>query len=154
MKGTKGLIDMTTLDLTKQPPRPPQFKLGGYVHLARAIDKCRAMLVNKIGEYHYDCPVDKMLFTFKNISADELKKVVESKKTDEQIVEWINSVGDKKTQAQIDAWSKEMIERSPYNRPDGKEWFVNVCKPLNIDPANSTLFDYLNADDKATFNIK
>ena len=29
-----------------------------------------------------------------------------------------------------------------------KDWFIGVCAEAGIDPATSTLFDYLEADDK------
>ena len=34
----------TGKDLTKEAPRSPKTKLGGFVILARTIDKCRALL--------------------------------------------------------------------------------------------------------------
>ena len=52
----------TGLDLTKQPPRSPRATVGGFMILGRTIDKCRALLFGKIGEYHFDCPLDNQLF--------------------------------------------------------------------------------------------
>ena len=40
----------------------------------------------------------------------------------------------------------------PYNNPEKKDWFVGVCQEVDIDPAKSTLFDFLDADDKKTFS--
>ena len=53
---------ITGLDLTKQAPRSPKTKVGGFYILGRTIDKCRALLFGTIGEYHFDCPLDNMLF--------------------------------------------------------------------------------------------
>ena len=36
-------------DLTQRPPRSPRVRLGGYVILARILDKGRATLANKAG---------------------------------------------------------------------------------------------------------
>ena len=36
----------------KEFPRSPRATLGGYVLAARAVDKCRAVLVDWQGEYH------------------------------------------------------------------------------------------------------
>src|SRR5437879_3806180 len=49
-------------DLTQEPPRSPRERLGGFVIFARTVDKCRADLAGTIGEYHFDCPLDNMLF--------------------------------------------------------------------------------------------
>lgn len=138
-------------DLTKQPPRPPQESINGIVQLGRTIDKCRALLTGKIGEYHYDCPVDRMLFAFNGISGEQLKEVVAQGKTDKEIAEWFISAGTPRTGAEIIKFSKDFIAYSPYNDPQKRDWFIGVCTPLGLDPAKATQFDFLNADDKATF---
>ena len=48
-------------DLTVFPPRSDRVRLGGYVILPRMLDKGRATLAGKNGEYHYACPVDERL---------------------------------------------------------------------------------------------
>ena len=45
-------------DLTQRAPRSPRSRLGGYALLPRMLDKGRATIVNKNGEYHFDCPLD------------------------------------------------------------------------------------------------
>ena len=42
------------IDLTQRPPRSFRVRLGNYVVLARMLDKGRATLAKKNGEYHYD----------------------------------------------------------------------------------------------------
>ena len=46
------------IDLTQRPPRSFRVRLGNYVVLARMLDKGRATLAKKNGEYHYDCATD------------------------------------------------------------------------------------------------
>ena len=48
-------------DLTQHPPRSPRVRLGGYVILPRMLDKGRATIAGKHGEYHYDCPTGPAL---------------------------------------------------------------------------------------------
>ena len=43
----------------KQFPRSPRATLAGYVLAARAVDKCRAVLLGWEGEYHSNCPLDQ-----------------------------------------------------------------------------------------------
>lgn len=147
-------IQKLAMDLTKQPPRPPQEKLNGLVHLPRLIDKCRADLAGTLGEYKYNCPVDKMLFSFKEVKAQALKDEVAKGGSDQEIADWFMTAGSPRTREQIKTWSEMMIKRSPYRRPDGKAWFIEVCSKLGINPKESTLFDFLNADDKLAFAKK
>jgi hypothetical protein len=56
---------ITGKNLKKEPPRSPRIRVGGYAILGRTIDKCRALVAGNIGEYHFDCPLDNMLFGFK-----------------------------------------------------------------------------------------
>ena len=60
-------------DLTKEAPRSPKIRVGGYVILGRTLDKCRALLAGNIGEYHFDCPLDNMLFGWKEIAGSDFK---------------------------------------------------------------------------------
>ena len=46
-------LKLLAKDLTKEYPRSPRETLGGYVILARCIDKCRAFLLGQNGEYNY-----------------------------------------------------------------------------------------------------
>ncbi len=135
-------------DLTKEPPRSPRVRLGNYVILARALDKGRA---SNVGEYHYDCPLDKMLFDFKGVTGDEVKKLIQSGASDEEVVTWLNSHGTPKTAEEVNQFSNNLEAAMPYQNPERKEWFVGVCKPLGIDPEKSSLFDFLEADDRQTF---
>ena len=51
-------------DLTQRPPRSARVRLGGYAILARCLDKGRATLAGKNGEYNYACPLDENWFNF------------------------------------------------------------------------------------------
>src|SRR5580698_8249909 len=63
-------------DLTQQPPHSPRARIAGFAIASRTVDKCRASLAGKLGEYHYDCPLDNILFSFKGITGDQFKAVV------------------------------------------------------------------------------
>ena len=70
-------MNNTGKDLTKEAPRSPRVRIGGYAILARTYDNCRALLWGNIGEYHFDCPLDNMLFGFKGVKGDDFKAEVE-----------------------------------------------------------------------------
>ena len=49
----KEKLQSLVKDLTKEPPRSPRDMLGGFVILARCLDKCRAFLLGINGEYNF-----------------------------------------------------------------------------------------------------
>ncbi len=138
-------------DLTTEPPRSPRIRLGGYVILARTTDKCRALLAGRIGEYHFDCPLDNMLFGFKGLTGDDFKAEVERGAADDEMVRWLDTHGVPKTPEEITDWSDFMEAFNPYEDPERREWFAEQTRALGLDPAKTTLFDWLEADDKASF---
>ena len=137
-------------DLTKEAPRSPRIRVGGYAILGRTIDKCRALVAGNVGEYHFDCPLDNMLFGFKGVKVADFKAQIENGASDQQMAEWLDASGEKRTPDEIRRWGDEVEASRPYDDPEKREWFVQQTTPLGLDPAKATLFDYLEADDKAS----
>ena len=139
-------------DLTKRPPRSPRVKLGGYVILPRMLDKGRANIAGKHGEYHYACPMDHRFLDFVGIDPDALKKQLEAGKGDGEILAWIEETAKHKHgETEIAAWSELAANRAPTD-PESREFFNNLHKtvaPKREDIA--TWFDVLDADDHVTF---
>ncbi len=142
---------ITPRDLTKQAPHSPRVRFGGFVILARAVDKCLASIAGKTGDYHFDCPLDNVLFGFKGIKADDFKAVVQKSKTYEEVAAWVLANGTRKTAEEIKTWSDKVEASSIYNDPEKRDYFIGACKELGLDPAKSTTFDWLDADDKFSF---
>ena len=138
-------------NLTKEPPRSPKIKVGGYAILGRTIDKCRASLADTLGDYHFDCPLDNMLFGFKGIKGSDFKEAVKNAKSDEEIVAWLNSHGDKKSPAEVEQWASESMKSSLYSIPEKRDYFAGECRKLGLNPEKTSTFDWLDADDRATF---
>ena len=141
--------NVTGKDLTREAPRSPRIRVGGYAILGRTIDKCRALVAGNIGEYHFDCPLDNMLLGFKGVKGDDFKAQIEKGASDQQMAEWLDQNGEKKTLEEIKRWSDEVEATDPYNNPERRDWFSEQVKPLGLDPAKTTLFDWLEVDDKA-----
>lgn len=142
---------MKVKDLTQEPPRSPRVRIRDYVILARAIDKARAELAGKSGEYHYDCPLDRTLFAFKGVTGDELREQIKKGHTDEQLGIWLDEHGVDKTPEEIKAWSDSMEGYCLYNNLEKRESFVAECNKLGLNPAKTTLFEWLEADDRVSF---
>ena len=138
-------------DLTKEPARSPRIRIGGYVLLARMADKGRATLNGTAGEYHFDCPVDNILFGFKCVKGAEVRPLLASGASDAEIAAWLDTHGTPKTAADVKAWADSVEASSPYHNPEKREWFAGECAGLGLQPASTTLCDYLEADDRASF---
>ncbi len=138
-------------DLTKEAPRSPRLRIGGYAIAGRTIDKCRALLHSDIGDFHFDCPLDNNLFGFKGVTGDAFKEQVAAGATDEEIVAWLDTHGTPKTAEEITAWSESCEAINPAKDPEKREWFQGELAKLGLDLENTTLFDWLEADDKASF---
>jgi hypothetical protein len=142
-------------DLTQRPPRSPRVRLGGYVILARCLDKGRATLVGKNGEYHFDCPTDKYFFEFAGINAKELKKQLALGKGDGEILEWIKKHSKTKpSDHEIAQWSTFREQRTPGD-VETKRWFTDEVAKLTMTREDiSTWFDWLDLDDYVSFGGK
>ena len=84
---------ITAKDLTKEAPRSLCQRVKGYAVLARMADKARATLNGTMREYHFNCPLDNMLFGFKGVQAEDVKSLLASGATDEQVAAWLDQNG-------------------------------------------------------------
>jgi hypothetical protein len=130
-------------------------RVGGYVILARMLDKGRASVAGKQGEYHYNCPQDQRFLEFAGLSAEALKKQLAAGKSDTEVLVWIQKTGkNHRTDAEIANWSAHQERRAPSD-PESREYFDDIHKkvaPKREDIA--TWFDLLDLDDYASFGGK
>src|SRR6202453_3661891 len=138
-------------DLTRQAPHSPRARLAGFVIACRTTDKCRASLAGTLGEYHYDCPLDNMLFSFKGINAEQFKTAVQAAKHYEDIGAWLQVNGTPKTPAEIKAWSDEVEASSLFRVPEKRAAFIENCHKAGLNPDMNSTFDWLEADDRQSF---
>lgn len=140
------------LDLTKQPPRSPRVRLGGFVILPRMLDKGRATVAGRNGEYLYNCPLDRRFLDFAGIDAAALKRQLAAGKSDSEILQWIIAHSTTKpTTLEIAAWSAMQEQRVPTDT-DSRGFFNKVhskIAPQREDIA--TWFDLLDLDDYLSY---
>jgi hypothetical protein len=141
----------TAKDLTNEAPRSPRNRIGDYALMARMIDKGRATLNGTVGEYHFACPLDQMLFTYKGVQADDVKALLASGASDDQVLAWFNEHGTPKGGDETKNWSTGVEAYSPHADPEKREWFDGECANLGLDPAKASLFDFLETDDRVSF---
>ena len=139
-------------DLTKQAPHSPRERIAGFVIAMRTIDKCRASLAGTLGEYHYDCPLDNVLFSFKGITGEQFKAAVQASKTYEDVGAWLQANGTTRTPAEIKIWSDEMEAASLMKTPEKRSFFIEDCARLYLNPQTNSTFDWLERDDRASFS--
>lgn len=143
------------VDLTKRPPRSPRVRLGGYVILPRMLDKGRAVLARKNGEYKYACPLDQRFLEFVGVDPEALKKELAAGKSDGDVLEWIHRKAKfKRSDAEIAAWS-DFAERRVPGDAESRAYFNELhqkAAPKREDIV--TWFDLLDVDDYVSFGGK
>ena len=107
-------MKMTALNLSKEYPRSPKQRLGGYVHLGRMIDKARAKAAGTVGEYIYPCPLDQSLLEFLGIGGDAFCEAVTSR-TDQDILDWLTQHAKTRSPHAIEEWNTTFLNRKPQN---------------------------------------
>jgi hypothetical protein len=142
---------VSAIDLTQAPPRSPSDRVGGYVILGRMIDKCRASLVGALGAYRPDSALDHLLLDWKGISWAPFWTEIVAGSSDEEVARFFDDNGHERTREEIAGWCREMEALKPFGISNQREWFVRQCAPLGLDPRTTTLFEYLDADDRRHF---
>jgi Domain of unknown function (DUF5069) len=107
MKENLEKVKLLARDLRngKEFPRSPRETLGGYVLSARAVDKCRAVLVGRQGEYHSNCPLDQTWLKFAEIDYNAYRSFVATGATDDEVAAWIGEHAKKRSRAEVVVWN-------------------------------------------------
>ena len=132
------------MDLRKDFPRSMRIKIEGYVHLARMIDKCRAVLAGTEGEYIYPCPMDDRLMEFAGITADQLTAAVKANPADDAVAKWFTEAAKAHPPAELDAWNRMMLSRGPSTLK--KQEYFNQLRDA-VDPSRTDLTAWADLQD-------
>jgi hypothetical protein len=82
-------MEQLAKDLRREDPRSPDEQLGGFRLAARCLDKCRATITGKNGDYTFNCLMDQQFFAAAGIDAGEFKSFVATGASDEEVDRWI-----------------------------------------------------------------
>ena len=137
-------------DLTKEYPRSPRETLAGYVIAARMLDKCRAVLAETAGEYHFDCPLDNQFLGFTGIEAAQFKAFVATGATDAEIASWIEQHSKIKDPAQVVAWNNKLHATRPCDMAIELQEFLEgyIPKVVPKDRPVHVWFDVYDLEEK------
>ena len=132
------------MDLRTTFPRSMRVRLEGYVHLARMIDKCRAVLAGTEGEYIYPCPMDDRLMAFAGITAAQFTAAVKQDPSDEGVIQWFREIATPHPQAELEEWNRMMLSRGP-TTPE-KQASFNKYRDA-VDPSRTDLTSWADLQD-------
>ncbi len=143
-------------DLTQRPPRSARVRLGGYVLLPRMLDKCRASLIGKNGDYHYNCPLDQRFLNFTGIDPDVLKAEVAKGLGDAEILAWVEANAPRKhSDYEIAQWSTFRESAVPGDNESREYINEQIAKAGGAMREDlGTWFEYLDFDDYVSYGGK
>jgi len=133
-------------DLTKDFPRSPRATLGGYVIAARTLDKCRAELAGTLGEYHFDCPLDRQFFDFAEIDSGAFKDFAATGADDEQVGQWIQKHAKKRERGEIVQWNNRLRGMRPSEMPVELQLFLEDYIPKYL-PSEKPVYVWFDVYD-------
>ena len=145
-----------SVDLTRRPPRSMRVRLGGFVILARMLDKGRATLAKKNGEYNYNSPTDQHLIRFLGLDPEALLKELAAAKGDGEILQWVlANAKTPRTPWEIQAWSAYFDDRGPDSDAETLSGFAEyIGQHSKTREDIKTWFDALDLDDFVSFGGK
>jgi Domain of unknown function (DUF5069) len=137
------------MDLTTSYPRSVHDKLFGLVQIGRTIDKAKGAASGKLGDYHYNCPMDQAVFAFLGIDHEALLDVVKNAKSDSEIESYVKSFVDRKSPQEIETWNREYVTRKPEG--ESLKYFLELRSAVAPDRTDVTSWpDLLDLDEKRT----
>jgi hypothetical protein len=130
-------------------PRSPYEKLGGYVHLARLIDKAKLHRKGLLDGYNYKTVgFDKQLLAFLKLDGDAFEEIANKFDNDVAILNWVQENGAKHSSEAIELWNQAMISRHP-DTPAKKARFLHFLKEAGGEGRKDirTYFDLIEFDE-------
>jgi hypothetical protein len=146
-----------SIDLTQRPPRSPRVRLGGHVLLPRILDKARASVAGKLGEYHYGGKgLDRHFFNFVGLDAESLKTEITKGGGDGDLLAWIQANAKTPRQPwEIAAWSEYHTNRAADSDSETLLYYAEaVGKFTKTREDVQTWFDLVDLDDYCSFGGK
>ena len=114
--------------------------MAGLVHLSRMIDKGRAFKENKLADYTYPCPLDKIILNFLRIEAENFANMTIEKKDDE-ILDWAKELIESKSPKELNLINEKILERKP-DSEDRLNYFIEIRN--KIDPSRSDVTTWVD----------
>jgi hypothetical protein len=120
------------------------------------LDKGRATLAGRQGEYHFNCPLDKRFLGFVGVDPNKLLAELKEGKGDGEILEWIQAnAKQRRAPWEIEQWSDYMDRRGPDSDAETLQYFAEAVARLTRTREDiRTWADLLELDDFVSFGGK
>ena len=144
-------------DLTQRPPRSPRCRLGGLVSLPRLLDKGRADVAGKLGEFKYDAPLDQHLINFLGLDIAALRTQLATGDGDGEMLAWVIANAKHPRSAwEIEQWSEFFLRRAPGSDAETLDFLKQRLGEFGAQMREDihTWFDLVDLDDHLTFGGK
>jgi hypothetical protein len=137
------------MDLTKSYPASVREEMHGVVQLKRTIDKGKALAAGTIGDYAYDCPMDKHLFEFLDLDGDALLDVIKTASNDGEISEFVAPYVHAKEDSEIETFNRDWLKSGPEKGSPQEGYFLKMRGEVAPDRTDVTTWaDLLDLDEK------
>ncbi len=148
--------NLSAPDLTQRPPRSARTRLGGYAILPRMLDKGRAEIAGKNGEFNYNCPLDQHVVNFLDFDPAALRDELAKGSSDGEVLEWLKTHAQHQhTPWEIEQWSDYMSRRGPDSDAETLEYFAEAVGKFSKTREDIKGWaDLLDLDDYVTFGGK
>ncbi len=134
-------------DLRDHPPRRASAMLGGLVFLPRTIDKAKAQINGTLGAYKIGPGISIYLLEHLGIAEQAFIDAVRDLRDDDKIAEWVRSVSDPSTYAEI---NEALSTRAC--RPEIRDAMTANYPVLAERPELDNWFTIFDIDDAAMFD--
>ena len=136
------------MDLTKTYPRSVKDRLAGVVMLARTTDKARAYGKDTLGEYHYNCPMDRAVFSLLGIDHEEFARQAAAL-DDEALARWVGqNFVTKKQPREIEQFNESFLRYAPEPGSESEKYFFDLRNRLDASRTDITSWaDLLDLDE-------
>jgi len=130
------------MDLRTGFPRSMNVTIAGHAHVARMIDKCRAVLAGTEGEYIYPCPLDERLLAFAGLTSAQFTAAVQAHPTDDGMSTWFAQAARQHSPAELEAWNRTLLARGP-SSPDSAARFQTYLDAIDASRTDITAWSDL-----------
>lgn len=125
-------------DLTSGVPRSPYERMLGMVFLPRTIDKARAELAGKQGEYLFRQGQSAPGLNLLGITPEQLFEALREYPSDREIRDWISENTAPRGNLEIAKYNREAIERRA-ETPEQIEWHRNYLAGIGLEHLAGTV---------------
>ena len=144
--GISGCLEEIAPDLRQSYPRSLRETLAGYVLAARILDKCRATLLKRNGEYNYACSLDQLFFDFTGIDPAAFSAFVATGADDEAVARWIAARSCQKERLAVIKWNNRLRDMRLSEAPDFAQEYMEDYIAQHL-PRHRPVYHYFDIYD-------